>query len=295
MAAVDLSFSRYVAAHKGAARARVREAAIYAYGGDLRVRSNLDKLRPVTLALDAAARLWVSDKGRLLQGAIQAGERQFPLVFAQVARCAEVLGIPAPPVYLVAEASLPGMRTFGSREEASILVPAALADQLAEAELLFALGRECGRVQSGHVVYLTALHFLAQAGNPVLRFGAQPAVLALGAWARRAHLTADRAGLLCGRDLGAAGSALVKLAVGSAGEAAQSAEYLRILGEAGDDMARLHQGLAAERDLAARIGALRLFAQTAYYLGGAGGEPHPGALSREECDIKVADLLAVLS
>ena len=53
---IDLSFPRYVAARKGAADARAREGSAYAYGGDLKVRATLDRIRPVTLAVEATVR-----------------------------------------------------------------------------------------------------------------------------------------------------------------------------------------------------------------------------------------------
>ena len=294
MATVDLSFSRYVAKCKGALQARAQEAAMYAYGADLRVRANLERLRPVGLALQTAAGLWDGGKARLLTGAVRAGEQKFPGLRTHLARCAQILGIPEPPLYLAADASLT-VHTFGNRDEATIVMASALIDRLSEAELLFVLGRECGHIQNGHVMYLTARHFLAHADSAVLRIGAQPAVRALDAWARRAQVTADRAGLLCGRDVNVASAALVKLAMGPDGDPTRTEAYLHALAEAQDDAVRLNQILAMERDLAVRIAALRLFADTAYYLGGAGTTLPPGALTREECDVKVADLLTVMA
>ena len=64
---IDVSFARYVAARKGEASARSREGAAYAYSGDIKVRTALDRVRPVTLAVEAAVRLWQSvEKARML-------------------------------------------------------------------------------------------------------------------------------------------------------------------------------------------------------------------------------------
>ena len=64
---IDLSFARYVAARKGEASARSREGAAYAYSGDIKVRAALDRIRPVTLAVEATVRLWQSvEKSRML-------------------------------------------------------------------------------------------------------------------------------------------------------------------------------------------------------------------------------------
>ena len=78
-ARIDYDFADYVASRKVEAAARLREGAHYAYGGDLKVRSALDRVRPVTLAMEAATRFWHSvGKNRLLGNAIRVGERQFP-------------------------------------------------------------------------------------------------------------------------------------------------------------------------------------------------------------------------
>ena len=298
MTAMDLSFSRYVAACKGAGQARAREAAAYAFGGDLRVRATMDKLRPVTLAVESAVRFWNTvGKSRLVGSAVRVGERQFPALFAKVASCADVLQIPLPTVYVSPELASLGANTFGSSDDATLVLAGALVDHLTEAELLFVIGHECGHIQNNHVVYLTALYYLTQTANVILRLGAQPAVLALRAWSRRAEITCDRAGLLCTRDLGTATAALIKLALGSRklyGEINVD-EYLRQFKEARDDLRRLGEAFSTHPYLPTRVTALRLFSRTAYFRGVVGDvsdQEEPG-LSHEECDAQVADLVAV--
>jgi Zn-dependent protease with chaperone function len=295
MAAVDLSFSRYVAACKGAGQTRAREAAAYAFSGDVRVRSTMDKVRPVTLAMESAVRFWNTiGRSRLLGNAVRVSPRQFPAIQAKVARCAEVLQIPLPTVYVSPELASLGAHTFGSSEDATLVLSGALVDHLGEAELLFVIGHECGHIQNNHVVYLTTLYALTQSANIILRFGAQPAILALRAWSRRAEITCDRAGLLCARDLGTANTALIKLALGAhklAGDINVD-EYLRQFEEARDNLRRLGEAFSTHPYLPTRVAALRVFSQTAYFRGVL-GEGAAGGLSREECDAQVADLLAV--
>ena len=299
MAAVDLSFSRYVAACKGAGQTHARETAAYAFAGDWRVRATMDKLRPVTLAMESTVRFWNTvGKSRLVGSAVRVGERQFPALWAKVARCADVLHIPLPAVYVSPELASLGAHTFGTSEDATLVLSGALVDHLTDAELLFVIGHECGHIHNNHVVYLTALYYLTQTANLILRLGAQPVVLALRAWSRRAEITSDRAGLLCTRDLGMATAALIKLALGSRklyGDINVD-EYLRQFAEARDDLRRLGEAFSTHPYLPTRVTALRLFAQTAYFRGVAsdGHDSGAGGLSREECDAQVADLLAVL-
>jgi Zn-dependent protease with chaperone function len=114
-------------------------------------------------------------------------------------------------------------------------------------------------------------------------------VLALNGWSRRAEITADRAGLLCGRDLEVAVALLVKQAIGSNKlfRDVDVEEYLRGLGQRQSGVGRFDELFATQPYLPKRIEALRLFARTPLYAA------QEGTLSREECDAKVAELLAV--
>jgi Zn-dependent protease with chaperone function len=297
VADVDLSFPRYVAARKGAASARAREGAHYAYGADLRIRSALDKVRPVSLSVEATLRFWQSvGKNRFLGSAVRVGEKQFPKIYALVQRCAEVLQIPPPTVYVAPQILTLTARTLGTADDAMIALGSPLVDHLTEPELLFVLGRECGHIQNGHTVYLTALHFLTTAANLIIRFAAQPAVLALNGWSRRAEITADRAGLLCTRDLAASTAAMVKMSVGSQRlfSNIDVDEYIRQLDEVQGGRGRFDELFATVPYLPKRVQALRLFARTTYYQSVLNAPASEDGLSKDECDAQVADLLAVL-
>ena len=299
---IDLSFSRYVAARKGEASARSREGAAYAYGGDLKVRATLDRLRPVTLAVEATVRVWQSvERSRMLGTAVKVTDKQFPKVWKLGVRCSEALRIPIPTIYVSPNIGALHAHTFGTGDDPYIVISAALIDHLSEVELLDVIGHECGRIQNNHVVYMTTLYFLTRAANMFLRWTVKPAVIALNAWARRAEITCDRSGLLCTRDLDASIGCLVKLAVGSRKlySDINLDEYLRQMEEANRGPGRLDELMRAHPYLPKRVTALRLFANTHYYRGILGG-PDDAAqaggdlMSKEECDAKVADLLAIL-
>ena len=106
-----------------------------------------------------------------------------------------------PTLYVSPNIGALNAHTFGTDEDPYIVINAALIDHLSEPELLDVIGHECGHIQNNHVVYMTTLHFLGTRPTSFLRWSVQPAVLALHAWARRAEVTCDRAGLLCTRDL----------------------------------------------------------------------------------------------
>lgn len=294
MADLDLSFPNYVAARNGAASARAREGANYAYGADLRIRSALNKLKPVTLAVEATLRFWQTmGRNRFLGGAVRVGEKQFAPINKLVERCADSLQIRPPTVYV--SPSINGSRTLGSADDATIVLGSAMVDQLTETELMFVIGHECGHIQNGHTVYLTALYFLSKGANTIVRFGAQPVVLALNAWSRRAMITCDRAGLLCTRDLAAATTALVKMAIGSQklyGDIDVD-EYLRQLDERQSGPGRFDELFATHPYLPKRVQALRIFANTNFFRGAIQATDDKPGLSKEECDVQVSQLLAV--
>lgn len=270
MPSFDFDFQRYVARRKGAREAEVREGAAYAYAGDLKVLRTLDRLRPVTLALEAAVRLWrTRARAELLGTAIRASEKQFPEVYQAATRAGATLHVAVPTVY-VSPRLAAGAYTFGTADEAAIVVDAALVGALAPLELDFVIGRECGHLQNGHVPYRTALYLLEHFDDAFVRWIVTPAVAALGAWSRRAAITADRAGLLCVRDVDAACAALVKAA----------------LPEPHPDMPIDDE---AYQMVARRESAMRVFAESAYYCGvtgEAGGQP------AETCDARVAEILS---
>jgi Zn-dependent protease with chaperone function len=296
---IDLSFPRYVAVRKGAADAQAREGSAYAYAGDLKVRATLDRVRPVTLAVEATVRLWQTvEKSRMLGTAVKVTPKQFPGVWKLVERCADTLRIAVPTVYVSPNIGALNAHTFGTAADPCIVINAALIDHLSEPEMLDVIGHECGHIQNNHVVYMTTLHFLKHAANLFLRWSVKPAVLALNAWARRAEVTCDRAALLCTRDLDVSIACLVKLALGSRKlySDINVDEYLAQLEEAGRSVGRFDELTRSHPYLPKRVQALRLFAETAYYKGvvTAKGGATPAGMSKDECDAHVADLLAVL-
>jgi Zn-dependent protease with chaperone function len=296
---IDFSFADYVAARKSQAAARLREGSAYAYGGDLKVRSTLDRLKPVVLAMESAVRFWNTvGKSRLLGNALRVSDRQFPAIDALLGRAVDALQIARPALYVSPQITTLEAQTFGTSDEAVVVLGGPLVDHLTEPELLSVIGEQCGHIQNNHTTYLTTMYFLEKAANLVVRWAAKPAVLALRGWARRADITCDRAAMVCTRDLGASVSSLVKRALASRtlSNGVNVEEYLRQLDEMQGGPGRLQELAAAHPYLPKRVRAMRLFAETTFWksiIGGPGGAESPGT-TREECDAKVAELVSVL-
>jgi hypothetical protein len=301
---IDFDFPGYVAARKGEAAARIREGAAYAYGGDLKVRAALERVRPVTLAMEAGIRFWHSvGKDRLLGNAVRVGAKQFPEVAKLVDTCASALQIDPPALYVSPKIGYLEAETLGTSDEVAIVIGTGLAAHLSPDELTAVIGHSCGSIQNNHVPYLTAMYLLRKGGSKIVRWAAQPAVLGLRGWARRAEITCDRASLICTRRIEATVAAMVKRAVGTSEFFAtlDIEEYLRQLDQEQAGRGRFGELFAAHPTLPKRVKALRLFAQTTYFRSvmgdgatavGASGEAP--AMTKEECDAQVADLLAVL-
>ena len=174
MPTVDFDFQRYVARKKGARAAQVREGAAYAYPGDVRLLRTLDRLRPVELALQEAGRLWQSvARAELLGPAVRAVAPRYGQVAVAAKRCAEILHIDVPVIYIAPRPA--GVLTLGTEAETYIVLSQGLLDSLNEAELLDILGRECGRIQNGHVQFRTALHYLTHNASTMTRWAVRPA------------------------------------------------------------------------------------------------------------------------
>ncbi len=253
--------------------------------------------RPVTLAIEATVRLWQNvARAELLGSAVKVTGQQFPRLHAVAARCATTLHIPLPALYVSPAIGELNAHTLGTEEDAYIVVNGALVDHLTDDELAFVIGHECGHIHNSHVVFATALHYLTAAAAFYVRWIVQPAILALKAWARRAEITCDRAGLLCVKDLNVATSALVKNALGSQRlyKELDVGEYLKQLDEAKRGIGRLGEFFRSHPYLPKRIEALRIFADSAYYRRHSTGKFAEEGLSPAECDAKVAQVLSVL-
>lgn len=254
MAGIDFDFQRYVERRRGAREAEAREGAAYAYAGDLRLLRALDRLKPVKMALEATERLWRSAaRAELLAGAVKATAREQPVVHAVGERCAQRLHIAAPTIYVATSNRTREAHTLGTEDEQYVVVSGALVEELTEAELGDAIGRQCGRIQNQHVLPATALYYLEHFAARYVRWIVAPALAALRSWHKRAEITCDRAGLLCTRDVDISTAALTKLGASEA-----------------------------------RIEALRVFAESEYFRA---MMKQPGGMTPEAVDARVAEIL----
>jgi|SRR5690554_223177 len=296
MTASEFDFLKYINRQNQGRSGRDEKTGFgeYAFAGDLRVLRRLDRLRPVRVVVEATVRFWKAvQKNALLGSSVKVNRRQFPALHNLVVECAETLDIAVPTVYVAQNLSSLNAGTYGTDDEAFIVLNSALVDRLSDEELKFVIGHECGHIQNNHVVYHTAANFLTQGVITFVKWAAVPARLALNGWSRRGEITCDRAGLICCRDEEVALKVMMKLALGSEKlfEQIDLDEYLSQIEGIKEGVGRFQEYLASHPYLPKRVQALQLFAKSAYYRELIGER---GGVALDEVDREVENVIQVL-
>ncbi len=291
--APELDFVAYVARRKSerAGGDAASDGPAYAYRLDHSTRRAFQTVKPVELAVASTVRMWKNVwRNELLGSAVKVSDRQFPRLQSIAQRCADTLHIPTPQIFVVSSPTL-NAATYGTNEESFIMVHSALVDHYSDEELLTVIGHECGHIHNSHVVYLTALHFLTRVAGAFTQWIAQPAVMALLAWSRRAEITCDRAGMLCSGSDSASERALTKLALGSRKlyEEFNLEAFLEQYQEGKEGMGRHLEAFASHPYLPKRVLAMRVFGESEIYRRATGRGD--AGLSMGEVDDRVAALL----
>ncbi|MDP9111385.1 MAG: M48 family metalloprotease, partial [Candidatus Eremiobacteraeota bacterium] len=140
-------------------------------------------LSQVALLIVVAMVYVTLSRGRLVGSSVRIHEAQYPAIFAAVKRCAAVLEIPMPLVFVREDFYNPVV-ALGFGEPYSLILSSSWVEHFKEDELDFMVGRELGHIAAGHTRFTS---LLSANGN-------ENAVVALvfGAWLRRSELTCDR-------------------------------------------------------------------------------------------------------
>ncbi len=289
----NLDFRAYVDAKEAQTNQDNTVERAYAYVSDRHTRATFDKIKPVELAVSSAVRLMRQvGRSELLGTAVKVGPQQFPRVHEIATHCADTLGIAPPALYIRNNPTINAM-TYGTNDDAFVLVHSALVDHFSDEELLTVIGHECGHIHNDHVVYLTAMHYLKTMAGAVVRWAVAPAMLALSGWSRRAEITCDRAGLLCSRDLEVSTRALAKLALGSTKlyDEFNLDAYIDQYEEGLEGIGRIKEIMATHPWLPKRVKALRVFAGSQLYRDHIG---ESGGADMESVDAEVHSIIKVL-
>ncbi len=266
----------------------------YCYVADRQTRATFEKIAPVEYAISAVVRAWKEwGRNELLGHTVRVTDKQFPRLHALNVKAAQTLGIPTPTLYVGQNPHL-NAGTFGTNDDAFILMNGSVVDHFTDAEILDILGHECGHIQNNHVVYMTSLYFLTYMASAFVQWFAYPARVALLAWSRRAEITSDRAGLLVVKDLRVSMKGLMKLALGSQKlyEELDVEEYLRQYEDGKRGVGRLSELFASHPYLPKRVQALKVFSETALYRQRAGLAQD--GITMSDCDARTHEIIKVI-
>jgi Zn-dependent protease with chaperone function/uncharacterized RDD family membrane protein YckC len=140
-------------------------------------------------------------RGRLLGTSIRAHEGQLPHLHRVADRCARMLGVQMPHVF-VREDLFVCCTSMGLGPPYSIAISSQWLPHFEEDELEFLVGAEMAHIAAGHT-RVSSLFSASGHENPFV-------ALVAGAWMRRTEYTADRVGMLCCGSLDAATRAIFK-------------------------------------------------------------------------------------
>lgn len=272
----------------------------YEYAGDRSALNALRALPGASWVFKKWLEFWLEfDRIRYLGSAVKVSEKQFPEVHALHAKAAEILGITAPPLFII-EAPYINAYTLGTDDGRSfVLLTRALVDVASDRELMFIIGHELGHVKSQHVLYGTMAIFLANAGLfagaafPGIQLLALPIRVALNAWFRRSEITCDRAGLICTQDLNAARKALLLTGCGSRelADRIDLDEFAKQGDEASASYGKWGELWTSHPYLPKRIHACELFAQGHFYLRQVMKDKSGRFLDNQDLDRAVGEVL----
>ena len=141
---------------------------------------------------------------------VRLSSRQMPDVYAMAVQAARILGLQRMPSIYVSGTRPWDAMTFGTNEDAFVVIGSALVSCFEKSDLMFLFAREMGHILAGHALWKTVIQFCVgeQRGSTAMMKNGVAGLLdpfkllesavelPLVAWARQSEITADRAGLL---------------------------------------------------------------------------------------------------
>ncbi|HEY7593708.1 MAG TPA: M48 family metallopeptidase [Actinophytocola sp.] len=205
----------------------------YEHPADRGAMATLRAVPGVDAVLKAVAGMWNERAERLyaLASSIRVSEKQFPKIHKLRVDAAETLDLDTVPELYVTRNPFANAMSIGM-DKPFIVLTTGLVEAYDLDSLRWVVGHETGHVLSGHAVLRTLLLRLLRLQAtvqwlPIGAIGLRAVIAALLEWFRKAELTADRAGLLCGQDPAAALRGHVYLAGGTSMADIDIPEFMR--------------------------------------------------------------------
>lgn len=223
-----------------------------------------------------------------------------PEMYEIIEKCANEIGMAIP--YVIISNSIKGVNacTCGTNQFAFVMISSLLPMVMKKDELCFVIGHELGHLAMGHALYHTAGQLIGVAGSylPVVGNAISSTIsFPLNAWSRRSEITADRAGLLCCKDLEVAKRALFRLETGL--YSANGVNIDEYIAESEAMLSSSHLGKLSEYTyshpiIPKRIKALEMFAKSEVYADAIGVPKTENMMSREELNSETEQIIKVL-
>ena len=196
-------------------------------------------------------------RGQLLGSCVLIDKGNFPQVLHVVERCASLLGVPVPLVFVRDDIQSPVV-ALGFGEPYSLVLSSHWLKHFKEDELTFMVGRELGNIAAGHT-RITSLLSVNGRENALIS-------LIFGAFLRRTEYTADRLGLLCCGSTDAAERAIMMSTFHHFGREIDIASFARQRDTFGNDsILAMGEWLTAQPYATNRIAELRTFRASTLY------------------------------
>jgi hypothetical protein len=143
-------------------------------------------------------------------------------------RCGDQLGLSLLPEAFVVPSNFVNAAVMGGERAPLFMVTSTALRTFDQHELGMLVGHELAHVKSRHMLYHTAAESIATGGSILASFFgagmiAYPLQMSLLAWHRESEVTADRAALLMGGDLGVFTSMLTKTLLSNGGDGSTGA------------------------------------------------------------------------
>lgn len=232
----------------------------------------------------------------LLKTALKLTPTLAPKVYATLDRCRTALGLTAHlEMYVCADVNFNAFCYPPADGKYLIGVTSALLEKFTEDELAFVIGHELGHAIFGH--HRLPVGFLLHHDDG----GFSPLhAMKMYAWKRNAEITADRVGLLCGRNFDAAASAFFKLSSGvtDPGLAFQLREYINQFADLEAEMA--DQDVDPEDWYSThpfspmRLKALDMFHRSETYARLTGKDGSNAELSEEQLEFQIKKVMSMM-
>lgn len=140
--------------------------------------------------------------------------QNYPDLYQVLEECCETLEIPIPRAMVSTNEQGINAYASGSVDNPVLVIGDLATHLLTQDELRFIIGHECGHLAMEHCVYHMIGQKLTELGELIPVIGKQlvgVVALPLNTWSRYSEITADRAGLICCKDLATSMRALLKI------------------------------------------------------------------------------------